>query len=233
MTALESSEKVVATTRAKCKAAEFAKEFEAKRRELKSVPAVSKAASLPLAQRRKLADDYCLQRTADEPYARRKLLKRARADEASFWAGTIVPAPDDEVVLGGAPHSYWSDVCQDGETPVEHGLLYAVNFHHKKRLSRLKKQYDVGDCDDFILMAQRLAPTAAEEDREKLALDLLRAEIRALETIAARDEERLPAPPVAIVDAAASPLLSIVKGEWLAEKRKKDLREKRAIANCW
>ena len=238
VTALGTADPAEANKRAKIKAAEFAIEFAAKR--TTSVPAeVVEPASLSAGQRRQLADAYFAKRVSDEPYNRRKLLKQARADEASFWAGKIVPAPEDTCTFKGVPYSFWTDICCDGETPLDDAFLYAVDYDHKAKLRRHRKQYDVGDCDAFMEAARELAPHVGEEDCEKLALDLLRAEIRALEAIAARDDARVreiteavsPAylvapPPSGQQVTKSNPPLTVVKDAWLSEKKKKDVRGK-------
>ena len=225
VTALGTADPAEAVRRAKVKAAEFASAF------ADTSPAKA-VEPLTVQQRKRLVEDYVSRRIADEPYNRRVLLKQARANEDRFWKGEVVPAPDDTHTFKGAPHSFWADVCQDGEMPLEDAFLYAVHYHHRKRLRDCLKQFDIGDCDTggFMAVARKLAPHVSDDDCERLALDLLRGEIRALEAIAARDDARVreitdagvampPAP-------AAGPRLSVVKDAWLAEKQKKDVRGK-------
>lgn len=205
-------------------------------------------------ERRRLCDVYYTRRLEEEPLRRRNLLKRARADEAAFWRGEIVPAPNDETRLEGQSRSFWEEVLRaDPETKLEDAFLYAVDFDQRRQAASITRKHTIGDCDEFLDMAAELAPDAAKRDQEKLALELMRAELKALADLLSKDDVRLreimghapgeavtvpsPAPVRVNASAITVPTLRQASARWedaaLWRKRTKVAEEPGAIGQRW
>ena len=111
--------------------------------------------------------------------------------EAAFWRGEIVPAPNDETRLEGQSRSFWeggfSGRSRDKtrrRLPVRRRLRSkkaSGGKHnaetHDRRLRRIPRRHGA-----------ELAPDAAKRDQEKLALELMRAELKALADLLSKDD---------------------------------------------
>jgi hypothetical protein len=205
----------------------------------RSTGPTKEGSTLSAAERQRLCDVYYQQRIEDEPVDRHETLSWARRDPGAFWAGEVVPIPNDRGTFRGEPYSFWHDMlASDGETSLEDALLYAVNFHNHTRLKQLEDAYTIGDCAEFLPLAEMLARPTRLEPKEcaRLALALMVAEMRALKDIAVKDDTRLREITAIAAHApstcrATTPPLSEAVQDWANERAKGSWTPKRK-AEC-
>ena len=125
-----------ANRRARLRAAEFEREFAAKR----TAPAHKAGGAAPS---HKLSHEVIEQLAAayaaklvDRDFAHRaSVFKRAVGDPRAFWNGEIVPDPDDWHAFKGEPYSYWVFLKEQDETTLETGVAYVLQKQREERLA--------------------------------------------------------------------------------------------------
>jgi uncharacterized protein DUF6538 len=222
-----------ANRRARLRAAEFEREFAAKR----TAPARKAGGAAPS---HKLSHEVIEQLAAayaaklvDQDFAHRaSVFKRAEADPRAFWSGEIVPEPDDWHTFKGEHHSYWAFLKEQDETTLETGVAYVLQKQREVRLGALRSAYAAGNLDILKNEAQALLASYEydEADRLRLLRRLIEVEIATRNAILEEQSANLPAPPE-LGDDQENPLLSAAAKAWLEEKQSLALTGRR-VEDC-
>ncbi len=215
---------------------EIEAEFNAHRTTLNQTP-LNGALTAPA--RKRICQTYIANRIDEERLRRAKLLKSARANEITFWRGKIIPLPSD-----GRRYTYWDHLLEGGIT-LEKALGYLLACEGEHNISRIEAALKISDCEQFLKTADKLAERSklSEDDRIRLALALMTAEIKVLKAVndgVDLDDVLTPNPQNppqssdanpqqnAAQTATSYPRLSVAVKEWL-EERKGDTPARRKV----
>lgn len=205
---------------------------------LAAVAAAVKAEPLKLrltaAARRKACNDHYARRLDEERLHRHTLLKAAKADPDVFWQDAI------RSDLARDRLTFWNDAIADGKVSIEGTLYHIIAYNDDARRKTLERAHLIGDCTEFIPFTDA---DLEEDDRVKLALDLMAVELRVLNALQIPSEyvqpdqtEAAPAPVAAVATvtpaqpASDAPSFTVALKKWLNQNNGKRWTPERKIS---
>ncbi len=218
----------IAAQRYRTAKSEIEAEFEAHRASLSQKPLNG---ALAPTDRQPICQNYIANRVDEERLRRADLLDQARSDALAFWRGETIPPPDDEHQFRGQTYSYWHQVVCQGDFSLEDALGYLLAFEGRQKTESLEKALTISDCKAFLKTADKLAAPRklSKDDRIRLALDLMKAEIKVVKAVNdGVDLEDLLTPNTQIPHQNATtlnspstnyPVLSLAVKDWTNERK--------------
>lgn len=227
---------VEANRRARLRAADYEKQFEAHRKGVPT-PKAAPQSVLPMltpAAIERLAGQHRTWVSDRDFEVRAAAYEAACADPDAFWRGQVVPLPDPWTKRHQG-WSYWDTLCEDEARSIDVGVVFCLTAQRKHRLGLLQQALRAGRTDLVEEKGRALLSGFASDKagRLKLLRRLMEVEI---EVLAGFLKDELPNFPALQTEAplaedGENPLLSEAAAPWLAQKQSMS-SDQRHVEDC-